>query len=165
MPLERRCVRFIDNFSGGTRGALSAEHFLQVRSEPVGTVLCPEAAPLSSRESCWGPGSQIGCPLLQIWARNCAGGLCSHLPKPQALHPALYKGPAERADPGLPDAGPQRPCLVFPLPSLGPWSLSGDVLCISAPSFWRSDCLTQATSHCQWQPSCTKAPVSQRQGP
>lgn len=30
MPLERRCVRFIDNFSGGTRGALSAEHFLQV---------------------------------------------------------------------------------------------------------------------------------------
>ena len=30
MPLERHCVRFIDNFSGGTRGALSAENFLQV---------------------------------------------------------------------------------------------------------------------------------------
>ncbi|KAK9834914.1 hypothetical protein WJX81_008277 [Elliptochloris bilobata] len=29
VPLERRCVRFIDNFSGGTRGALSTEHFLQ----------------------------------------------------------------------------------------------------------------------------------------
>ena len=28
MPLERHCVRFIDNFSGGTRGALSAEEFL-----------------------------------------------------------------------------------------------------------------------------------------
>ena len=29
VPLERNCVRFIDNFSKGTRGALSAEHFLQ----------------------------------------------------------------------------------------------------------------------------------------
>ena len=31
VPLERRCVRFIDNFSAGTRGALSAEEFLEVR--------------------------------------------------------------------------------------------------------------------------------------
>ena len=30
MPLEKRCIRFIDNFSGGTRGALSTEFFLQV---------------------------------------------------------------------------------------------------------------------------------------
>lgn len=30
VPLERHCVRFIDNFSGGTRGALSAEFFLEV---------------------------------------------------------------------------------------------------------------------------------------
>lgn len=30
VPLERNCVRFIDNFSKGTRGALSAEHFLEV---------------------------------------------------------------------------------------------------------------------------------------
>lgn len=29
VPLERNCVRFIDNFSKGTRGALSAEHFLE----------------------------------------------------------------------------------------------------------------------------------------
>lgn len=29
-PLERHCVRFLDNFSQGTRGALSAEQFLQV---------------------------------------------------------------------------------------------------------------------------------------
>ena len=28
VPLERRCVRFIDNFSRGTRGALSVEEFL-----------------------------------------------------------------------------------------------------------------------------------------
>ena len=30
VPLERRCIRFIDNFSGGTRGALSVEEFLEV---------------------------------------------------------------------------------------------------------------------------------------
>lgn len=30
VPLEKRCVRFIDNFSGGTRGALSTEEFLEV---------------------------------------------------------------------------------------------------------------------------------------
>lgn len=29
VPLERRCVRFIDNFSAGTRGAKSAERFLE----------------------------------------------------------------------------------------------------------------------------------------
>ncbi|KAK9830471.1 hypothetical protein WJX72_011926 [[Myrmecia] bisecta] len=29
MPLERTCVRFIDNFSGGSRGALSTEYFLE----------------------------------------------------------------------------------------------------------------------------------------
>jgi len=30
VPLERRCVRFIDNFSAGHRGALSTEQFLEV---------------------------------------------------------------------------------------------------------------------------------------
>lgn len=30
VPLERNCVRFIDNFSAGTRGALSTEQFLKV---------------------------------------------------------------------------------------------------------------------------------------
>jgi len=34
VPLEKRCVRFIDNFSGGTRGALSTEAFLEVTSYP-----------------------------------------------------------------------------------------------------------------------------------
>ena len=34
MPLERRCVRFIDNFSAGTRGALSTEEFLDVGVMP-----------------------------------------------------------------------------------------------------------------------------------
>jgi hypothetical protein len=30
VPLEKRCVRFVDNFSQGSRGALSAEEFLKV---------------------------------------------------------------------------------------------------------------------------------------
>ena len=29
VPLERRCVRYIDNFSGGGRGASSTEYFLK----------------------------------------------------------------------------------------------------------------------------------------
>lgn len=41
VPLERNCVRFIDNFSKGTRGALSAEQFLQVN----GRQRAPQAAP------------------------------------------------------------------------------------------------------------------------
>ena len=32
VPLERQCVRYIDNFSAGTRGALSTERFLEVRA-------------------------------------------------------------------------------------------------------------------------------------
>lgn len=39
VPLERHCVRFIDNFSGGTRGALSAENFLEVKLPSMKTVL------------------------------------------------------------------------------------------------------------------------------
>jgi phosphopantothenate---cysteine ligase (ATP) len=30
VPLEKKCVRFIDNFSSGRRGALSTEEFLKV---------------------------------------------------------------------------------------------------------------------------------------
>ena len=37
VPLERNCVRFIDNFSGGTRGALSAEEFLLVGTMAAAT--------------------------------------------------------------------------------------------------------------------------------
>ena len=40
VPLERRCIRFIDNFSGGTRGALSVEQFLQVILSAAG--LCKQ---------------------------------------------------------------------------------------------------------------------------
>ena len=38
VPLERTCVRFIDNFSRGTRGALSVEQFIKVRSRHGGPV-------------------------------------------------------------------------------------------------------------------------------
>lgn len=39
VPLERHCVRFIDNFSGGTRGALSAENFLEVSRHRIASYL------------------------------------------------------------------------------------------------------------------------------
>jgi phosphopantothenate-cysteine ligase len=29
VPLEKNCVRYIENFSNGTRGAISAEKFLE----------------------------------------------------------------------------------------------------------------------------------------
>jgi phosphopantothenate---cysteine ligase (ATP) len=32
IPLEKNCVRFVDNFSSGRRGAISTEELLQVRS-------------------------------------------------------------------------------------------------------------------------------------
>lgn len=31
VPMERNCVRYIDNFSAGTRGAMSTQEFLEVR--------------------------------------------------------------------------------------------------------------------------------------
>lgn len=45
VPLERNCVRFIDNFSKGTRGALSAEQFLQVGCEAL---LAAQPAPAAA---------------------------------------------------------------------------------------------------------------------
>ena len=41
VPLERRCVRFIDNFSSGTRGAKSAERFLEVGVDAPSCKLWP----------------------------------------------------------------------------------------------------------------------------
>lgn len=31
VPMERNCVRYIDNFSAGTRGAMSTQEFIEVR--------------------------------------------------------------------------------------------------------------------------------------
>lgn len=46
VPLERNCVRFIDNFSAGTRGALSTEQFLKVNHPNTGCVGdCVDALP------------------------------------------------------------------------------------------------------------------------
>lgn len=46
VPLERNCVRFIDNFSAGTRGALSTEQFLKVGgSVRLVPVVSPNARP------------------------------------------------------------------------------------------------------------------------
>lgn len=39
VPLERNCVRFIDNFSAGTRGAMSTEEFLKVHVHSGGLTM------------------------------------------------------------------------------------------------------------------------------
>ena len=54
VPLERTCVRFIDNFSRGTRGALSVEQFIEVPDavSPVPSS-CRHLRPSSCDEVCW----------------------------------------------------------------------------------------------------------------
>jgi hypothetical protein len=69
VPLERNCVRFIDNFSKGTRGALSAEQFLQV----------------TVRFWCFMKAPSVSQPRLCLPA----GWLCCHFLEPPRLCAAL----------------------------------------------------------------------------
>ena len=95
VPLEQHCVRFIDNFSGGTRGALSAEQFLLVILRTV-----PEALPCSSYRSCTADA------VISSISLNCvvlAGRVCCHLPAQEAFHTAFHQGVSQRPNPGLPD--------------------------------------------------------------
>ncbi|GLC43564.1 hypothetical protein PLESTB_001570700 [Pleodorina starrii] len=71
VPLERRCVRFIDNFSAGTRGAMSTERFLEAGyavifltrtgSQQPFSHLLPSADPpeLVNRIACLAPPSAV----------------------------------------------------------------------------------------------------------
>jgi hypothetical protein len=59
VPMERNCVRYIDNFSAGTRGAMSTQEFLEVRRRQrrararVDAVLhCMHHAPNPSPPAC-----------------------------------------------------------------------------------------------------------------
>ena len=63
VPLERQCVRFIDNFSAGTRGALSVEQLLQVclasAMRPcASTILCRTARRILSLPNCLSCGNR-----------------------------------------------------------------------------------------------------------
>ena len=53
VPLERNCVRFIDNFSRGTRGALSVEQFVEVRKCPGQLPSKPQSGTLASSNRRW----------------------------------------------------------------------------------------------------------------
>lgn len=61
VPLERQCVRFIDNFSKGTRGALSVEAFIEVSAPLV---------VLNAKARGQFPASRLP---------HLAGRLCSHI--------------------------------------------------------------------------------------
>ena len=76
VPLERRCVRFIDNFSAGTRGAWSTERFIEVICEAA---QCAAFLFQSSGEGRQSP--QPYCPalfacMLRILGARHAGRLC-----------------------------------------------------------------------------------------
>ena len=72
VPLERRCVRFVDNFSSGTRGALSAEQFLKVE------------LPNAHSASC--------CQRSQIIAMSCMDYSIPHTPMIRSLSALVQAG-------------------------------------------------------------------------
>ena len=81
VPLERNCVRFIDNFSKGTRGALSAEQFLQARATAG---RAPPAAP---------PPPHRATPPL-------AAHSCCHADEPHVVHPLTYLAATKQVQAG-----------------------------------------------------------------
>eukprot|EP00882_Tetradesmus_deserticola_P024204 GHRQ01026441.1.p1 GENE.GHRQ01026441.1~~GHRQ01026441.1.p1 ORF type:complete len:169 (+),score=19.95 GHRQ01026441.1:368-874(+) len=102
VPLERNCVRFIDNFSAGSRGAMSTEQFLKVMWRPprlrsAGCIACSPSSPdircatcsvmnaclaptndvqstLALRNACCCPASKLycSCTAVGIYVQNCA---------------------------------------------------------------------------------------------
>jgi hypothetical protein len=77
VPLERRCVRFIDNFSSGQRGALSTEQFLQVRHQRLISQLKPVMHANKQTQR-------------NLYCFCATGGLCRHLPEPQDIGAAVH---------------------------------------------------------------------------
>eukprot|EP00250_Pteridium_aquilinum_P020599 c24874_g1_i4 orf=157-1101(+) len=76
VPLERRCVRFIDNFSSGNRGAASTEYFLKAGYAVIflyrrGTVqpFC-RFAPEDTLLTCFEPMNQSGVKVREEYCRS-----------------------------------------------------------------------------------------------
>jgi hypothetical protein len=80
VPLERRCVRFIDNFSSGSRGAKSAERFLEVL--------------LDSRilSSAWAPALWTNYADGCVMSASCAARVCGDLPDAERSPETLFGG-------------------------------------------------------------------------
>lgn len=96
VPLERNCVRFIDNFSKGTRGALSAEQLLQARAGSGSQHISPWQ-PAHAAAACHMPRKMQAAALHPPFAMR-AGGVCRHLPEPPRIRAAL----CVRSGPGAP---------------------------------------------------------------
>jgi hypothetical protein len=45
VPMERNCVRYIDNFSAGTRGAMSTQEFLEASGAAAANAAAPSRPP------------------------------------------------------------------------------------------------------------------------
>lgn len=70
VPLERKCVRYIDNFSAGTRGALSAERFLDAGYAVIFLSRTQSMQPFSLDIDWSSPGEQLASIL-----ENSQGGV------------------------------------------------------------------------------------------
>lgn len=68
VPLEQRCVRFLDNFSAGNRGASSAEHFLEQGYAVVFLHRANSQLPFEAR--CTGMTGSARCFLMQLSGRS-----------------------------------------------------------------------------------------------
>ena len=102
VPLERNCVRFIDNFSRGQRGALSAEQLLQVG-------LTAGAGAAAAVRGPAGPGATTP----QLWLEHgviLRVGTCFLRPFPSAVpcRPATLCSSSAAAAPRSPLSRPSR---------------------------------------------------------
>ncbi|KAL4424661.1 hypothetical protein ABPG77_004468 [Micractinium sp. CCAP 211/92] len=94
VPLERNCVRFIDNFSKGTRGALSAEQFLQAGYAVIFLSRHGSAQPFVSEFQ-----EELGAQTLtDLFELGAEGGLRVHSAKQQQIAAAVARVQAVLAE-------------------------------------------------------------------
>ncbi|EFJ50517.1 hypothetical protein VOLCADRAFT_103968 [Volvox carteri f. nagariensis] len=131
VPLERRCVRFIDNFSAGTRGALSTEQFLEAGyavifltrtgSQQPFSHLLPSADPpeLVSRIACLAhqpaapdPPSLAASPTPQSVMPSCLGAPQSNNCQTLSTAPVAALAGSSSTDAGLVRIRPEHAAAV-----------------------------------------------------
>jgi hypothetical protein len=110
VPLERQCVRFIDNFSAGTRGALSVEQLLQV---------CFPSAPSPRRAHLTHPTPlQHGYAVIFLTRKGSIQPFTNSVPTTELLSVLQHALSADNT--GRVQAGAVHPCPLAAI-TLRPW--------------------------------------------